>query len=143
MVHIYALVETGKAIGEVRYIGITGNPIKRLTQHRQSTENNDKGRWVSALRDNGKTVDMILLDTAISRDEAHIRENAWILFARTRGWSLTNSTDPGNHRAILESEIRTLEDVVVAMKVLKAETRENIDKLTLELKGADSHFQRR
>jgi len=142
MVHIYALVETGKDIGEVRYIGITSNPIIRLTQHRQSTENNDKGKWVSALRDEGKTVDMILLDTATSRDEAHIKENAWILFARTRGWSLTNSTDPGEHRAILEPEIRNLEDVIVAMSVLKTETNERIDRLMTEMKGVDSHFQR-
>lgn len=121
MIYIYGLVESGKSVGQIRYIGITTDPDQRLYQHRFAKEDTDKGRWIAELRKLGKSVNMIVLDSATLRDEAHIKENAWILFARSHGWALTNGTTPGEHRAFLEAEIAGIEDVVSMVDKLMQE----------------------
>ncbi len=153
MIHIYGLVESGKQVGQIRYIGITTDPTQRLHQHRTAKEDTDKGRWIANLRKSGKNVDMVLLDSAATRDDAHVKENAWILFARSRGWSITNGTNPGEHRALLEGEISNIETAISTVsKVLVENASIKADmlyKLEVERKKGedrqmeiDNHFRR-
>jgi predicted GIY-YIG superfamily endonuclease len=154
MIYIYGLVESGKKVGQIRYIGITTDPDQRLYQHRTAKEDTDKGRWIADLRESGKNVDMVLLDSAATRDEAHIKENAWILFARSRGWHVTNGTTPGEHRALLQSEIASIEDVVAMVSKLMDENAaikaNMLNELDLERQRhieqqrlLDAHFNKR
>jgi len=153
VIHIYGLVERGKDVTHIGYIGLTENPKKRLSSHRISIEDTPKGKWIASLRASGKTVEMILLDSAETREDAHTKENAWIIFAKSRCWPVTNGTEPGTHRALLDSEIRSIEDVVAAMNQIRAETeiatgalRDEIAKTKNEfeysIERMDNHFSR-
>ena len=98
MIYIYALIPSKGSVKEIGYIGIAEDLTQRLSQHRCSNEDTAKGQWIKSLRANSQTVDMIVIDRAETRIEAHILENAWILFARRSGWPITNGTSPGQHR---------------------------------------------
>lgn len=113
MVYIYGLVSSKDEVGTVGYIGITQNPTERLSQHRADNGSTSKAAWISGLRDAGATVDMVILDAAEDRESAFVKENAWILFGKSRQWPLTNGTSQGERRAILNGEFSRLEDVSI------------------------------
>lgn len=94
MIYIYGLVERNAEVKGIRYIGLTGNPQSRLIAHRESTEENSKAAWVNELALSGSTIDMVILDQAESRDDAHRLEASWIKFAESKGWELTNTIRP-------------------------------------------------
>jgi predicted GIY-YIG superfamily endonuclease len=143
VISIYGLVERGKDINHIRYIGLTQDPAVRLSSHRSTVENTEKGKWIAGLRDQNRTIEMILLDSADTKEDAHVKENAWIIFARSRGWPITNGTDPGEHRAILDPEVRSIEDVVSSMIQLKADMESRIDNLRNEMSADANRLQSR
>lgn len=142
MIHIYGLIEKGKDINQIGYIGLSEKTKGRLQQHRTCVEDTEKGHWIASLRKDGKTVEMILLDSAKDRNEAHIKENAWIIFAKSRGWPITNGTSPGEHRALLETEIRTIEDAIALMRKELNAKDEVAQGLRVDMDATDKRFRK-
>lgn len=101
MIYIYGLVDRSAEVKGIRYIGLTSNPQSRLTAHRESTESTTKAVWINELALSGRTVDMVILDQAESREDAHRLEASWIKFAESRGWELTNTIRPSGECMVL------------------------------------------
>lgn len=96
MTFIYALVDPNTA--EVRYIGKSDNPAKRLADHirectaqRYGTSNQRKRAWINRLLSAGqKPVVIVLQELQPGEDWAHT-EFCWGWHYRTRGADLVNA----------------------------------------------------
>jgi hypothetical protein len=78
---------------EVRYVGITIYPAKRLTQHCVPTAPHRVGRWVRTL---DRKPLMVVVDVSDSVEDAERSEAAHITLQRSLGARLTNTTPGGN-----------------------------------------------
>lgn len=103
MIYIYGLIERGERVKGIRYIGLTNNPGSRLSGHLECAEENTKAQWINDVLLKGDTVDMIILDSAETREDARRLEASWIKFAESKGWKLTNSARPNGERLSLPS----------------------------------------
>lgn len=101
MIYIYGLIDRSAEVKGIRYIGLTSNPQSRLTSHRESTDATIKAAWINELAVSGSTVDMVILDQAESREDAHRLEASWIKFAESRCWELTNTIRPSGECIVL------------------------------------------
>ncbi len=90
MYSIYALIDpTTQA---ARYIGITSDIKKRLYNHlREHRVNDAKWLWVQSLVKLGLHPLVKQLETVDSREQASIREQAWIEHYLASGYDLLNS----------------------------------------------------
>jgi hypothetical protein len=93
-IFVYALLDPRTA--DLRYIGVTKNPDRRLGQH--SRLSNNRGRtkranWLRSLLKSGLLPEMIILESGVSDwDEA---ERFWVSCWRTAGANLVNGNDGG------------------------------------------------
>lgn len=91
---IYALIDPRYAT--VRYVGLSNDGDKRFLQHLSLREKNvAKKTWMKDVKASHNMVIMEVLDKAISKAEAKIKEAYWIAFYRSRfGANLTNILYP-------------------------------------------------
>lgn len=77
--YIYGLCD-GDLFYRVRYVGVTTNPIKRLSEHYENMKrtNTRVCRWLKQLRSDGKEPSMIVLHTC-SYENRYIAETAWMI----------------------------------------------------------------
>lgn len=94
-IHIYGLVDPRDR--EIKYVGQTISPDRRLKQHIADTgSGTPKSDWINEMGDRKPL--MVILDT-VAQEDAHAVENWWILFCRYKGWQNVNGTNPGAWRA--------------------------------------------
>ncbi len=126
MIYIYGLIDRSAEVKGIRYIGLTSNPQSRLTAHRESTEATTKAAWINELALSGSTVDMVILDQAESREDAHRLEASWIKFAESRCWELTNTIRPSGECMVLpdvDSELPHVAPADFTWRFFDANTR--------------------
>lgn len=76
----------------IRYVGGSGNPIRRLYNHlieAMGVYKNARTRWIDALQRKGLTPRIEVIES-IPVDEWKERERAWIKAMRAEGYDLTN-----------------------------------------------------
>lgn len=77
---------------EVRYIGKSNRPQRRLIRHLREERNNHKCNWLKSL--NGSSPELIIIDEVIN-SEWEFWESFYIELFRSWGFNLTNSTEGG------------------------------------------------
>jgi len=94
-VFIYGLIDP--RTNEIRYIGYTPDPNKRLKGHLYNCrwEKTHKANWIKSLLKLGLKPEMIILQE-VPESEWQIAEQAWIRFGWEEGWRLTNGTMGGD-----------------------------------------------
>jgi hypothetical protein len=112
-IFIYGLYESDQPVANIRYIGQAVNPRSRLTSHRNDKASTPKTEWIKGVQCLGRTINMVILDTADGRAQAHAKENAWILFAQRLGWNLVNGTKPGERRDLISSDMSMAEEAMM------------------------------
>jgi GIY-YIG catalytic domain len=110
MIYIYGLYNSKEQVTDIRYIGQAQTPTLRLSGHRNSKDGTQRSQWIHAVQDSGGTIAMVILDSAEDKAQAHIKENAWILFGKSLGWQLVNGTDPGEHRSLLAPQFAQVQN---------------------------------
>lgn len=86
--YIYALCDPDS--GDVRYVGQTLTPEKRLSEHLTDKYPCRKTKWIAELRVTGKRPVMRILTTCAPGDRFRV-ETEWLVRLRGQGAKLTNS----------------------------------------------------
>jgi len=112
------------------YIGITKNLQKRLTNHLCDTSKTRKTNWLRDRFSRGYNFSYSVLHTANTLEEAKLTEQQMIVYYKSQGWILKNSTDGGDGQLGKEWGKESREKISRANKsrVVSAETREKISK---------------
>lgn len=108
MEYIYGLVESGKPVSEIKYVGRTDNPKSRLSNHRHENDGTKKSNWVQSLKKMGKTVDMIILHTIDDKNKIVSTEKGWIAFAKSKSWGIENSITFGQKHDCYSFELNEM-----------------------------------
>lgn len=83
--------------GDVRYVGQTKYPERRLADHRRGLLKRGHCRcWERLLIEQGLCCETAIVEEALTDIEANDRERWWIAYARQLAWPLTNATDGGD-----------------------------------------------
>ena len=92
---IYALSDPRN--GDVRYVGWTVNPKRRLRDHLSESRRKDtyRARWIRALSSLGLVPVMTVLEPGVGETTWAEAETRWIAHYRDNGARLTNATDGG------------------------------------------------
>ena len=93
MTTIYGL--TDPATGEVRYIGKSNNPEKRLKNHLRDRRKSHRVSWLKSLTRSGLRPGLVILEKVDDADWQEA-ERRWIKHFQEQGADLTNSTDGGD-----------------------------------------------
>lgn len=95
MIYIYGL--RCPVSGEIRYIGKSTQPHKRLKAHlgaaKRCEYDHHTARWIRSVGDGAIALE--ILDTLDAGSDWQERERHWIAAAECMGWPLTNSTAGG------------------------------------------------
>lgn len=84
---------------EIRYIGKTNNPKKRLSGHLRDARHGGNfhvHRWIRTLIDRDMLPEVVILESEISSSSIDAREIWWISEGKRQGWKLTNITEGGD-----------------------------------------------
>lgn len=92
---VYTLSDS-RSPDDVRYIGITSQPRRRLRDHKRTHTNTHRSRWVHSVLGAGADVVMVVIVDGLSRDDAISKEIEAIAQYREAGANLTNSTQGGD-----------------------------------------------
>lgn len=82
---------------EIRYVGVTHNPLSRLSEHLSKAkggENNHRACWIRSLLKKGLAPLFQVVETGAGGGWAD-REMQWISDLRGKGCRLVNGTDGG------------------------------------------------
>lgn len=90
---IYALIDPNTQ--QIRYIGKSNNPQKRLEQHFKEKVHTYKTMWLKSLEGKGQTPEILILEEVLV-SQWQEREIHWIAFYREQGLDLANGTDGGD-----------------------------------------------
>lgn len=123
--YIYALVDP--RTDEIRYVGKSDNPERRLFEHLSESKkaDNHKDRWIRQLRRN-KLVPRVVTIDIVADKEWEKKERGWIAFFRKSGIRLTNSTDGGNGGRKVSEGTRLKMSLAQRGKKVSVETREKL-----------------
>lgn len=91
---VYTLADSASP-EDVRYVGITANPQRRLRDHKRVALKTHKGRWVASVLRDGRDIVMAHVFHCPSQYEANEKEVELIAQHRSAGARLTNSTKGG------------------------------------------------
>lgn len=103
-IFIYFLAESDT--GEVRYVGKTINPPKRLQSHCNDRSKCHRANWIQALKDRGARPEMVIVEEIHGDWPWQESERYWIAFAKACGCQLVNGTDGGDGVSNLSGESR-------------------------------------
>lgn len=95
MHYIYALCSSDD-YSNIRYIGQTNNPYKRLKSHFKKGDlvaNTRHNNWIKKNISNGNTICMKIIESNIPENNINDAEIFYIKYYRKLGYDLTNSTD--------------------------------------------------
>lgn len=81
--------------GLIKYVGITRNPKKRLSEHLREKRNNKKCTWIKSLKSLGLAPILRELETT-DEDNYQWVERYWISQFKTWGFELKNMTEGGD-----------------------------------------------
>lgn len=104
-IYVYVLTDPRKP-DDVRYVGVTENPKRRLKKHIADVnhQNNHRTNWIKSLLADEVVPIMTIIDETDSENWAQC-EIGWIAYYRGLGCNLVNSTDGGEGtRGIVRSE---------------------------------------
>lgn len=152
MIYIYGLV--CPVAGDVRYIGKSINPEKRLRAHIGAAVRGEyqhhAARWLRRLASRGQSPAIRILEEVPDGGDWRVSERAWIARAASEGWRITNSTAGGegldyldprdeaeykkNHRAAMKKLAATEAGKAGIRKMLDAQTPESRRKASTSLK---------
>lgn len=91
---VYGLLEKGSDV--IKYIGVTSYPLKhRLKDHLSENGKQLKCEWIRQLKAAGSSIDIVLIEDNISKDDAIARERHYISFYKSLGNNLVNSNGGG------------------------------------------------
>jgi hypothetical protein len=96
MAFIYGLCEPGTK--NVRYVGRSSNPEKRLEQHMSQAlryDRSEKSVWLRTLIERGEKPALLLVEEMSEDDYPPFRELFWIRYFLRRGHMLTNRSGGG------------------------------------------------
>lgn len=109
MYHVYVLVDPD-APDEVRYVGITNNLNKRLTQHIYSSKTYPNGtkkeNWIGKLLSEGRKPLLIPMDSAPTEQEVFELEMDLIRVFNKADHNLTNGTSDPEARKVSSSHAK-------------------------------------
>lgn len=66
----------------IRYVGVTNNPKRRLSQHKTSPANKKLKTWIDSLKSQNIEPDMLIIDEAKREDALEIEANMIWLFSK-------------------------------------------------------------
>lgn len=91
--------------GEIRYVGKTNNPKRRLSMHKKENRNTRKNAWIKSLSKVGLEPEMEILEQFPHEPDSNWQESEkfWISYLRFIGCNLTN-LDGGGSSGFLKSE---------------------------------------
>lgn len=141
---IYTL--TDPRTNEVRYVGKSNNPNKRLYCHLGRTEKNHKYSWLINLNKEGLKPILHIIDE-VSISDWKFWEIYWISQFRTWGFDLTNLTDGGEGFASGDlnpahlPHVKELKSKIHKGKTIPQEMRDSISK-TLTGRTNPKHSER-
>lgn len=85
---------------EIRYVGLTTNPASRLRGHNKCANKKSlkshKANWIRSVKADGHVVQMNIIHSGMTEEEAKAKEVEIIARMRADGVRLTNSTDGGD-----------------------------------------------
>ncbi len=96
MVSVWTYQLRDRFTNEIRYVGKTDNPVRRLKQHCRPSKNLHKWRWVKEHIAKGDIPAMELLNEWPDGNQANADEMRLIAEYRTLNYPLTNLTDGGD-----------------------------------------------
>ncbi len=91
--HIYVLIDPRTE--QVRYVGYSNNPQKRLRDHLAERGVTRKKQWIRSLRREGLLPLLQVVDSALASAIAR-REIEWIALYKAQGANLVNGTEGGD-----------------------------------------------
>jgi hypothetical protein len=103
-IYIYALVDPEN--GDIRYIGKSIRPEKRLQNHMNEVSNCHRSHWLQSLKKQGAKPDLLILEEIRGDWPWQHSERYWIARGRREGWLLTNNTSGGDGVPDLPPETR-------------------------------------
>lgn len=86
----------------VRYVGVTNNPKRRLTDHLKAKGNSRKAKWIRALRKIGMSPILICKAQLQNKVEAFSTEIRAIAILQSAGNDLVNGTSGGDGLLLTE-----------------------------------------
>lgn len=105
IVHIYALLDPES--GDVRYIGKSIRPERRLSDHLTQTPTAcHRSHWLESLKSRNLKPDLVILESSRGNWPWQAAERWWIRHGRSIGWRLTNNTSGGDGVRGLPAETR-------------------------------------
>jgi hypothetical protein len=135
-VFIYSLVDPETK--QVRYIGKTNNPSRRIYDHLHAQGKTHRHRWIASLMSKKLPPEIqIIEEVAISSWQE--REQYWIAFYRGQGADLVNGTDGGEGIISPTPEIRAQRSANTSIVMSDATERE---KRMVRLNSSESKAKR-
>ena len=121
-VYIYGLKDP--RTNEIRYVGKTNNPRRRLEFHLAMKDvNRHKVNWLEDLKRDGAKPVMVILEQTDDKNWGK-REKYWIATGRASGWPLTNIADGGANNFYAEANLDAALELYVDKSMLRGLSHE-------------------
>lgn len=93
MIAVYRLLDP--TTSDVRYVGRTTDPVKRLREHLRRRGRSHRAKWIASLVRTGLAPVMQVIEWVDTNADANARERHWVARLRAEGAALVNATDGG------------------------------------------------
>lgn len=112
----------------IRYVGITTNPQRRLSEHRRTSgrEGAAKSEWCKSVISSGFTILMNVIAGGMSADECMNREKEEFARLKSEGFDLVNGNSGGCRGFVPTDEVRAK---LAAMSTGRKHSPETIEKM--------------
>jgi group I intron endonuclease len=110
---VYVLKEPCSEV--VRYVGISSNPVKRMSEHIKEKRPCHRVNWIQSLLSKGLLPNMEIIEEGLCKEDVLIKEKFYIRFFKSIGAILTNTTIGGeapmaDKKHTLETRLKMSED---------------------------------
>jgi len=137
---IYVLMEPSSDI--VRYVGISCNTEKRMSEHLKEKRLCHRVNWIQSLISNGLYPKMEIIEEGLNKEDVLNKEKFYIKFFKSMGANLTNTTIGGeapmaDKKHTIETKLKMSEDRKGAKNSFygKNHSKETCDKIKEKLKN--------